>query len=238
MIKFFRRIRKQLLTENKFSKYLLYAIGEIALVMIGILLALQVNNWNEERKTRKIEKRMLEELVENLEFNTEILKEWITANRKNDRSSEIIIRALEDKLPYHDSLINHFAKSLYIRKLALISEIGYESLKNVGIEIIRNKQMKKNVVNLFEGSYQVIKSKLDVVTYANNEATKLQSKKFMRKQGHIYEPLDYENLYNDLEFISSLNQSRDDRGWLNNSLEDGLEETQIVLQLVKSELKK
>ena len=231
-------IRKQLLTENKFSKYLLYAIGEIVLVMIGILLALQVNNWNEERKTRKIERRMLEELVENLEFNTEILKEWITANRKNNRSSEIIIRALEDKLPYHDSLINHFAKSLYIRKLALISEIGYESLKNVGIEIIRNKQMKKNVVNLFEGSYQVIKSKLDVVTYANNEATKLQSKKFMRKQGHIYEPLDYENLYNDLEFISSLNQSRDDRGWLNNSLEDGLEETQIVLQLVKDEINK
>ncbi len=50
-----------------------------------------------------------------------------------------------------------------------------------------------------------MKSKLDVVTYANNEATKLQSKKFMRKQNHIYEPLAYENLYNDLEFISSLN---------------------------------
>ena len=49
MIKFFRRIRQQLLTENKFSKYLLYAIGEIILVVIGILIALQINNWNEER---------------------------------------------------------------------------------------------------------------------------------------------------------------------------------------------
>ncbi|MFT6995454.1 MAG: hypothetical protein ACJA1P_002199 [Maribacter sp.] len=49
MIKFFRHIRKQLLSENKFSKYMLYAIGEIALVMIGILLALQVNNWNEAK---------------------------------------------------------------------------------------------------------------------------------------------------------------------------------------------
>ncbi|PKA99793.1 hypothetical protein B0O79_3514 [Flavobacteriaceae bacterium MAR_2009_75] len=47
MIKFFRHIRKRLLSENKFRKYLLYAIGEIVLVMIGILLALQVNNWNE-----------------------------------------------------------------------------------------------------------------------------------------------------------------------------------------------
>ena len=50
MIKFFRKIRQKLLMENKTSKYFKYAIGEIALVMIGILLALQVNNWNENRK--------------------------------------------------------------------------------------------------------------------------------------------------------------------------------------------
>ncbi len=50
MIKFFRKIRQKTLTENKFSKYLLYAIGEIILVVIGILIALQVNNWNEKRK--------------------------------------------------------------------------------------------------------------------------------------------------------------------------------------------
>jgi NADH:ubiquinone oxidoreductase subunit 6 (subunit J) len=50
MIKFFREIRQQLLTENRFSKYLLYAIGEIVLVVIGILIALQINNWNEAKK--------------------------------------------------------------------------------------------------------------------------------------------------------------------------------------------
>ena len=52
MIKFFRRIRQNLLSENKFSKYLIYAIGEIILVVIGILIALSINNWNESRKTR------------------------------------------------------------------------------------------------------------------------------------------------------------------------------------------
>jgi len=50
MIKFFRQIRHRLLTENKFTQYLLYAIGEIALVVIGILIALSINNWNEKRK--------------------------------------------------------------------------------------------------------------------------------------------------------------------------------------------
>lgn len=49
MIKFFRKIRQKLLTENKFSKYLIYAIGEIILVVIGILIALQLNNWNTDK---------------------------------------------------------------------------------------------------------------------------------------------------------------------------------------------
>ena len=52
MIKSFRRARQKLLKDNRFPKYLVYAFGEIALVMIGILLALQVNNWNEGRKNK------------------------------------------------------------------------------------------------------------------------------------------------------------------------------------------
>ena len=67
MIKFFRKIRRRLLTENKISKYLIYAIGEIVLVMIGILLALQVNNWNENQKTLKLEKEILAEVKIGLE---------------------------------------------------------------------------------------------------------------------------------------------------------------------------
>ena len=48
MLKFFRKIRQKLLTDNKFSKYLIYALGEIVLVVIGILIALSINNWNLE----------------------------------------------------------------------------------------------------------------------------------------------------------------------------------------------
>lgn len=64
MIKFFRQIRKSLLMENKTSKYLKYAIGEIVLVVIGILIALQVNNWNEQRKTHLNELKLAEQLLE------------------------------------------------------------------------------------------------------------------------------------------------------------------------------
>ncbi|MFD2915817.1 DUF6090 family protein [Psychroserpens luteus] len=54
MIKFFRKVRHKMLTENKFSKYLIYSIGEIILVVIGILIALSINNWNEEKQQKKV----------------------------------------------------------------------------------------------------------------------------------------------------------------------------------------
>ncbi len=66
MIKFFRKIRQKTLTENKFSKYLMYAIGEIVLVVIGILIALSINNWNEARKDREKEQLFLHKLNSNL----------------------------------------------------------------------------------------------------------------------------------------------------------------------------
>ncbi|MDB9961166.1 DUF6090 family protein [Oceanihabitans sp.] len=72
MIKFFRKIRKRLLTENKFSKYLLYAIGEIILVVIGIMIALQVNNWNQTRIKFNNDLQMYSKLYDDL--NSEYLK--------------------------------------------------------------------------------------------------------------------------------------------------------------------
>ena len=62
MIRFFRKIRQDLLSDNKFSKYFIYAIGEIVLVMIGILLALQVNTWNKQKNDHKEEKQILTQL--------------------------------------------------------------------------------------------------------------------------------------------------------------------------------
>ena len=74
MIKFFRHIRQKLLSEDRFSKYLLYAIGEIVLVVIGILIALQINNWNENRINNKLElqylKRLEKDIRESIKLTT------------------------------------------------------------------------------------------------------------------------------------------------------------------------
>jgi len=91
MIQFFRRIRQQLLKENKFSKYLLYAIGEILLVVIGILIALQINIWNENQKTLSREKVLLNSLLEDFNYNKSSLETTL-------RMHNLIISDLETNL--------------------------------------------------------------------------------------------------------------------------------------------
>jgi hypothetical protein len=96
MLKFFRKIRQRLLTENKFSKYLLYAIGEIVLVVIGILIALQINNANEIQKIELRNTMNLNSLVEELKSN----KVTITKNLNTVRNQ------ISSSLHHIDSLSN------------------------------------------------------------------------------------------------------------------------------------
>ncbi|MDT0554100.1 DUF6090 family protein [Urechidicola vernalis] len=77
MIKFFRHIRKRLISENKFTKYLAYAFGEIILVVIGILIALQINTWNQARINSNLEKELLINLKNEFITNQSILKNMI-----------------------------------------------------------------------------------------------------------------------------------------------------------------
>jgi hypothetical protein len=84
MIKFFRHLRHQFLKENNISKYLLYAIGEILLVVIGILIALQINTWNEERILRKKEQVYLHEIRTNLQDDFANIKYSLDFNSKKD----------------------------------------------------------------------------------------------------------------------------------------------------------
>lgn len=74
MIKFFRKIRQKLLSENKLGKYLIYALGEILLVVIGILLALQVNNWNDSKKIARQEIVLIKNLRSEFKVNLENLE--------------------------------------------------------------------------------------------------------------------------------------------------------------------
>ncbi|MGB5698261.1 DUF6090 family protein, partial [Muriicola sp.] len=94
MIKFFRNIRQRMLIENKVSRYLLYALGEIALVMIGILLALQVNNWNELEKEKKEEQKLLTDLRSEFSQNEVSLDSVLKKTKDTHSSLSVLIRLI------------------------------------------------------------------------------------------------------------------------------------------------
>ena len=89
MIKFFRKIRQNLISEGKTVNYLKYAFGEIVLVMVGILLALQVNNWNEFIKEREKEKKIISELIVNMETNHLDFEDYINGGKSFDYASQV-----------------------------------------------------------------------------------------------------------------------------------------------------
>jgi len=97
MIKFFRNIRQTLIMENKTSKYLKYAIGEIVLLMIGILLALQVNNWNERRKTNDTEHLLLLSLKDEMKDNLSLLEEAMSYHEKSRNAAKEIVLLFNDQ---------------------------------------------------------------------------------------------------------------------------------------------
>ena len=95
MLTFFRRIRQSLLSENKFSKYLFYALGEILLVVLGILIALSINNWNEDRKLEEVRQNYYSQLLQDLDAETENLTNRIDVLQESISSYEAYLAAFD-----------------------------------------------------------------------------------------------------------------------------------------------
>lgn len=152
MIQFFRRIRQALIKDSRFNKYLLYAVGEIALVMIGILLALQVNNWNQKRIQRISEVKLLTQLKSNLVTNEARLLESISIEERCARSATIIVNHLDARLPYHDSLNIHFGYAHFSGDI-VITKAAYETIKSKGFDIISNDELRTSIIELFDANY-------------------------------------------------------------------------------------
>lgn len=99
MIKFFRRIRQKLLAEKIFNKYLVYAIGEIILIIIGILIALQISNWNEVKKIRSSEQQYLLALKTEFNFNKVELEKIMKRNMINAENAIKVLNIMGPESP-------------------------------------------------------------------------------------------------------------------------------------------
>jgi len=164
MIHFFRQIRQGLLSENRIKKYLLYALGEITLVMIGILLAMQVDNWNENRNLAKKEITNLKELQKNLKSDLE--NQLIPGSEYYQRSMDAYnilqsnFYAASQSIP-EDSIRVLFYAMVIPWKLAF-NTVTFDKLSAMGIDLISNDSIRENISQLYGYKYRIIKDYHDV----------------------------------------------------------------------------
>ena len=165
MIKFFRKIRQRLLTENKFSKYLLYAIGEILLVVVGILIALQINNSNESRKIRNQEVHYLKNLKTDLILNITELDEYITVRNLRIESANKVLEYFEGKPLIDLNDIAFHTTNIYIWQKFSQQDNTFQELVNSGnLALISNDTIKNELLNL-QSLYKKLKNEEEHFRY-------------------------------------------------------------------------
>ena len=217
------------------GRYFKYAVGEIVLVVIGILIALSINNWNEDRKKRLIEIELLHSVAEDLKLNLEQFSSRIKRFPRWDSSSEIIISAMETKLIYSDTLDKHFHNARQIGGMLLPVQSGYQTLKNEGFQIVSNKSLKKKIVNLFELDYLWFLNEQSWFTIARDHTEIFTDENFTRNKARL-KPVDYVGLKGNTWFKNYLYKRISQRYWFKTMLENRIERTVKLLTQIEEEL--
>jgi len=243
MIKFFRRIRRQLLSENKFGKYLTYAIGEIILVVIGILIALQVNNLNEVRKSNLELDKINHNLIQEFEANQQALNtaigglEWTKTG-----GLEILSMIGKSETELMNTNIDSLIETSLFWPTWKPTNFVLNELKSTGkLSLLENSKIKELLFEYERQSEYVNdwnrrmeKSSQDIINYIKNNAS-------LRNINHnrIYikkSDLDFNNvsLFSDIRFENQI----DEKVLFSQFLGNVYEETDNLINQILEETKK
>ena len=170
MIKFFRKIRQNLLSEGKTGKYLKYAIGEIILVVLGILIALSINNWNEKEKLKveevKFLKNFKQSLIADIEFNNFRFEKY----ELTKESISILLNHIEQDLPYQDSLKYHFGRITNTWTPKINTEV-FEALKSKDLNLISNDDLRDKLISYYSWSNNVLDAQINTYVQRIEDAS-------------------------------------------------------------------
>ena len=226
--------------KNKTGKYLKYALGEIVLVMIGILLALQINNWNNDRIERKLETNILSEILVNLEKDVINLNSKIELNEKHMVFNATVLEHLEQKTPLTDSLRLSYRRLIGRGTFEPIT-VAYENLKSKGIDLIHNDSLRIAISELYDFKYFYITEDLradyeHVKNFHMSEVFK--NVRTTRKDGRqtSAEPANLEEAQNNTYFHEALKQALGYYWWMNKNYRRGIKENEEVREQIKDEL--
>ena len=163
MIKFFRKIRYNLMEHNKTGKYLKYAVGEIVLVVIGILIALSINNWNQQRLDDKEEQRVLSSIIQDIELSRFLYTQGKWLSNRTLNSTTALLEMVEGrKKGLDEDSLNYHIDRLTRRWFSSTPTSFYDALINSGeFKLIASYELRDELTSLksnqeFLGIYEGI----------------------------------------------------------------------------------
>ena len=208
MIKFFRKIRQKLIEQSKVRSYLLYAIGEVILVVIGILIALQINNWKEKKTDRLIEQKILNSLLIDINADIETITYMIEGDSLLVESNKRLIAILKNEQSEYSSDFEEMFGEMNRYDTFYPNNLGYESLKSKGLLIVKNDRLKLLIINLYDYHYPNIADIVDLKKqlFLN---TNLIFNKYLETKTEVQNvqsrfPNDFNALKTNTEFINTL----------------------------------
>ena len=182
MLTFFRKIRQKMFSENRFSQYLIYAIGEIVLVVIGILIALQINNWNQDRLNKNYENKMLHELVEDLKEDTTYLNGQFGRIKRFEESIDMVLNDPQ-------SLKNNSRLFLFGGVYFVQNTKATETIKSGNVQIPFNDDLRKQI----NSHYHRARFYLDLLSIEDKSFLEFRAMPLQKSQFKIQSIPDSEN---------------------------------------------
>jgi len=229
MIPFFRKIRKTLADDNKPLKYLRYAIGEIVLVVIGILIALSINNWNNQKIRSNEEVSLLQDMVvdlnQNINVNNKVLKIHDYALNRNIALYQVLLKKTVD----YDST-HLLIKSLISSATPTYSTSAYKTISQIGLNIIQNDSLRKSIIRYYE----------NVIPYANAKANldpKFQFQTLLKPYYNKYFKIKLNSNDSIINTINNSDKMLDDNEFIN-ELNDAIEWRETLMTIHKRGIKK
>ena len=233
MIKFFRKIRQKLLSENKFSKYLIYVIGEIILVVIGILLAVSINERVQKSKGNDFRCEYLNELKFVFEYDIKDVEENIDGFETwNPKIEKLLIALQEKKLNKLDSITDKIDTIKEFIFFVQRSKSKIEEIKYSTINLIENRELKNRILLYQDSEIMYLRSLERKYNIVDEESRQYFSKNILTGEATL------QKLSNDKHFFSIVYQKYEVNVIMENIYKNLLSEQYEIKKLIESELEK
>jgi len=207
------------------------------LVVIGILIAIQLDDLNDRRKERDLEMKILQEIIQNIQTDFEDHNQNLQFMRNTVRASEVVLNHLENRLPYKDSLDGHFVWLAIIPDFYSLKS-GYQLLTSKGVNLIGNDSLRQDISFLYDNTYPWIE---DWFIFLKGNSYRLLTENMVAKFYDLnpldsYKPRNYKGLQDDEEFQSYVQFNMSYFQAFMTSYEERLKEVHLLEERIEKEI--